>query len=167
MEVCHYEKEKYDFFQGEHLQNIGGGSYLLVEKYSNQDLLLMNEKTGEFVVGIGTQMFSRYPQNEMPTKENTEHGIEWGHGRYLGCTPSRIDFERLRNEFCSMKKEGHDVYDVEIREVLSRVQKIEADSVAEAVDKAEEMYHNEEVVLDSEDYRGVDYVPVLHEEHSR
>ena len=43
-------------------------------------------------------------------------------------------------------------YDVCIREILEKVIEIEADSLEEAEEKVEEMYHNEEIVLDSSDY---------------
>lgn len=43
-------------------------------------------------------------------------------------------------------------YDIEVEEVLRRVVHIEANNIAEAVDKVEEQYKNEEIVLDSSDY---------------
>lgn len=51
-------------------------------------------------------------------------------------------------------------YQIEIREILSRVENIKADSLAEAIDIAMEMYEREEVVLDDKDYKGVDYIPL-------
>lgn len=54
-----------------------------------------------------------------------------------------------------MKKE----YEVEIQEVLSRIQKIEADSMGEAIDKAMELYYGQEIILDSGDMKGVDFLP--------
>lgn len=43
---------------------------------------------------------------------------------------------------------------VEFKEVLSRVVEIEADTEEEALEKANEMYDSEEVVLDPEDFEG-------------
>lgn len=46
-------------------------------------------------------------------------------------------------------------YDVAIEELLTRVIEVEADSDAEAFEIAENMYYNEEVVLDSHDFADV------------
>ena len=43
---------------------------------------------------------------------------------------------------------------VEIKEVLARVIEIEANSKEEALEKASQMYHNEEIVLDDGDFIG-------------
>ena len=47
-----------------------------------------------------------------------------------------------------------------IREILSRVQNIKADTLGDAIDKAMEMYDKEQIVLDASDYKGVDYLPM-------
>ena len=46
-------------------------------------------------------------------------------------------------------------YDVAIEEMSSRVIEVEADSLEDAYYKAETMYYNEEVVLDSSDFADV------------
>ena len=63
-------------------------------------------------------------------------------------------------------------YEIEIKEVLCRVQKVEAESVGEktlgrlfnvigeAIDKAMEMYYGQEIILDAEDMQGVDFMPM-------
>jgi len=43
---------------------------------------------------------------------------------------------------------------VEIKEVLARVVEIEANSKEEDLEKASQMYHNEEIVLDDGDFIG-------------
>ena len=43
-------------------------------------------------------------------------------------------------------------YDIEVEEVLRRVVHVEANNIDEAIDKVEEQYKNEEIVLDSSDY---------------
>lgn len=48
-------------------------------------------------------------------------------------------------------------YEIEIKEVLSRVQKVEAESASEAIDRAMEMYYGQEIILDAEDMKGVDF----------
>ncbi len=46
-------------------------------------------------------------------------------------------------------------YAVEVREILSRVENVKAASLGEAIDKVMEMYHDEEIVLDSGDFQEV------------
>lgn len=48
-------------------------------------------------------------------------------------------------------------YEIEITETLSRVVKVKADNLAEAIEKASDMYYGEQVVLDAEDMKGVDF----------
>lgn len=50
-----------------------------------------------------------------------------------------------------MRKE----YEIEIKEVLSRVQTIEAESMDDAINKAMELYYSEEIVLDANDMKEV------------
>jgi len=44
------------------------------------------------------------------------------------------------------------IYSFEIRETLSRVVEIEAETEEEAIQKVEQEYKNEEIVLDSSDF---------------
>lgn len=46
---------------------------------------------------------------------------------------------------------------IEVEEILQNVYEIEADSLEEAIDKAEEMYRHEEIVLDYEDWKETNY----------
>ena len=41
------------------------------------------------------------------------------------------------------------IFEIQIREELARVEKIEADSLGEAIDKAMDLYYSEQVVLDA------------------
>ena len=50
-------------------------------------------------------------------------------------------------------------FDIEIKEVLSRVETVRAESLDEAINKAMDMYYSEKIVLDSEDMKGVDFSP--------
>jgi hypothetical protein len=56
------------------------------------------------------------------------------------------------------------IFDIEIKEELSRVEHIEADTLDEAIDKAMEMYKKEQIVLDAEDMKGVDFNPMKKEQ---
>lgn len=50
-------------------------------------------------------------------------------------------------------------FDVEIKEVLSRVQKVKAESLDDAINKAMDMYYAEQIVLDR-GHEGVDFAPI-------
>lgn len=50
-------------------------------------------------------------------------------------------------------------YEVEVKEVLSRIETVHADSLEEAIDKVMDKYHAQEIVLDAEDFVGVDFLP--------
>ncbi len=51
-------------------------------------------------------------------------------------------------------------FDIEIKEELSRVEHIEADTLDEAIDKAMELYDKQQIILDAEDMKGVDFQPM-------
>lgn len=63
-----------------------------------------------------------------------------------------------------MRKEGEcrmsRQFEIEIQEILSRVEKVEADSMGEAIDKAMALYYGQEIILDAEDMKGVDFTPI-------
>jgi len=48
-------------------------------------------------------------------------------------------------------------YMIEVEEILQNVYEIEADSLEDAIDKAQEMYTNEEIVLDYEALKETNY----------
>ncbi len=55
------------------------------------------------------------------------------------------------------------VFEIEISEQLSRVEKIEAETLGDAIDKAMEHYYGQQVILDAEDMKGVDFKPMNEE----
>lgn len=55
-------------------------------------------------------------------------------------------------------------FDVEIKELLSRVQRVKAESLDDAINKAMDMYYSEKIVLGSEDMKGVDFSPYTEEQ---
>lgn len=57
-----------------------------------------------------------------------------------------------------MAKEVRD-YEVEVKEVLSRIETIHAESLEDAIDKVMNKYHAQEIILDAEDFVGVDFLP--------
>lgn len=55
-------------------------------------------------------------------------------------------------------------YDIEITETLQRIQKVEAECLSEAIDKAMDMYYNQKIILDAEDMKGVEFQSACKEE---
>ncbi len=158
--MFHYEQEEHDFKQGEVLHNFNGTDYKVMERYSANNYLMMNMASGQFMVAVGLQYYSRYPYAGEYTKDNAEVGIEWGHGVYLSATPSEIDFVGLRAEYCEPYRQTGDNFSIEIREVLSRVENIRADCLGDAIDEAVKRYQSEKIVLDADDHRETKYLPV-------
>lgn len=157
--MFHYEQKEHEFKHGEVLHNFNGTNYKVMECYSKRNLLLMNMASGQFVVAVDTAFYNRYPHAGEYTKDNAEAGIEWGHGDYLTARPSDIDFVGLRAQYCEPYQQKGTSFPIEIREVLSRVENIEAETLGDAIDKAMELYKKSEVVLDAEDFRDVSYLP--------
>lgn len=51
-------------------------------------------------------------------------------------------------------------FKIEVKETLIRVVDIEADSIDDAFSKVREMYRDEEIVLDSDDYVDTEFIEV-------
>lgn len=163
----HYEKKERTFRTGEILHNLNGTDYRVVEVFSPDNLLLVNEKSGNYVVGCNVEYFLRCPKyqgdggREELDAENAEYGIEWGRGVYLSNKLSEIDVAALKKEYGAepaADKQG--IFEIEVREILSRVESVPAESLGEAIDRVTEQYKNGEIVLNENDYKGVDYIPL-------
>lgn len=157
--MFHYEQREHAFQPGEVLHNFNGTDYKVMECYSRNNLLMMNMAAGTFLVAVGVAYYDRYPNAGKYTKDNAETGIEWGHGHYPSGKMSDIDFAALRAEYCEPYKQKGNSFSVEIREVLSRVENIHAETLGDAIDKAMELYKHSEIVLDAGDFRDVSYLP--------
>lgn len=94
-----YELLESSFSQGDILHNFNGSDYRVMERLSARNLLLMDMKQGNFVVGIGTSLYSRHEKGVELTEDNQTIAVSWDHGVYLGSTPSEIDFEELRERY--------------------------------------------------------------------
>lgn len=103
------------FEQGEILHNFNGSDYRVMERLSAKNLLLQDERSGNFVVALGVSLFARHPKGTEAKEGNCQIGIEWGHGVYLGSTPSAIDFRHIRQEYGN-EKTIEDIH--EYREML-------------------------------------------------
>lgn len=53
-----------------------------------------------------------------------------------------------------------ETFKIEIKETLSRTIEIEANSMDEAYSKVREMYRDEEILLDSDDYVDTDFIEI-------
>lgn len=51
-------------------------------------------------------------------------------------------------------------FQIEIKEELARVENIKAETLADAIDKAMELYYGQKIILDAEDMKGVDFQPM-------
>lgn len=161
--MFHYEKKEHEFKPGEVLRNFNGTEYKVMECYNKNNILMINMTSGQFLVAVNTIFYNRYPHAGKYTKDNAETGIEWGYGVSLSAKPSEIDFAELRAKYCEPYEQKGNSFPIEIREVLSRVENIEAETLGDAIDKAMELYKHSEIVLDVEDFRDVSYLPAKSE----
>ena len=79
---------------------------------------------------------------------------------YLGTTPSEIDFLALRKEYGEereVEQDGKKAFEIEITETLQKIQTIEADCLGDAIDKAMDMYYGQQIILDAEDMKDVEF----------
>lgn len=100
----HYKRLEKTFKQGEILHNFNGSDYRVLEKLSDNNLLLMDVATGSFTVGIGVSYFAKYPKCEDISSELCEEAIEWEHGVYLGSSLFQIDFPSIQKEYGKARK---------------------------------------------------------------
>jgi hypothetical protein len=56
-----------------------------------------------------------------------------------------------------------ETFEIEVHEILSRVVRVEAESMNDAISKVNDMYHNEEIVLDAEDYKYTEIKPFFND----
>lgn len=100
----HYEKINQKFIENEKYNNFNDREYILVAKFSENTFFMQDTKSREYIVAIDVKAFKRYPSNEIPNNSNTEIGIMWEHGRYLGKNLIDIDIYSLKKEFSPQKK---------------------------------------------------------------
>lgn len=167
----HYEDMKVKNYPGEIVHNFNGHSYRILEKIADKNYVLLDLNSSCFAVAIGMNTYRRYPSGKEPTSENSVVGVSWDHGVYLPSIPSTIDFKLLKENYGEQKKEEESdekkEFDIEIKEILSRVERVEADCIGDAIDKAMEMYYAEEIVLDADDFKSVDFNRYTNEEKKR
>lgn len=96
--MYHYEKMSREFQAGDVIHNLNGSDYTVLEKYTNSNLLVQSD-SGQYIVAIGCSYYTKSPLGEVATKDNSEIGVEWNHGVYLGWEKTEIDFEALRKDY--------------------------------------------------------------------
>lgn len=157
-----YDRIDHDFRKGRTFRNLNGRRYRIIEKFSDKDFLVMDTKSGQFVMASDVKMFLRYPKDEAPNAFNIERGAEWSHGLYLGETLRAVNFNELNRRYGNHEKvmpNEDGSFDIEIQEILSRVENVKAGTLGEAIDKAMELYDKEQIVLGADDMKGVDFMP--------
>ncbi len=100
-------------------------------------------------------------------KEDSQFDIELSSDACLALMNEyeMIDFAALKKEYGqepAPDKQG--IFEIEVREILSRVESVPAESLGEAIDRVTERYKSGEIVLDANDYKGVDYIPLEEQE---
>lgn len=151
-----------EFYQGDILQNFNGNFYRVMEVLKKKDLVLMDINTGKFIVGLGTRMFERFPKGMPKDDDHKVKRIEWDNGIYLSQTPSDIDFIKIKEEYgkkAIQEPDGIKDYQIEIKEELARVESIQAETLGDAIDKAMDMYYGQDIILDADDMKNVDFKP--------
>ncbi len=100
----HYEPLEHDFKNGEIIHNFNGKDYRILSVLSPDNLLLMGVSDGQFVAGIGVQMYERYPKEQMKMGAGTVVAVEWQHGVYLGSDITKIDCDILKQDYGKPEK---------------------------------------------------------------
>lgn len=101
----HYEQAEHDFHAGEIVRNLNGTDYRVLDVLSPENLLMMNVRSGEILVGVGTKYYRRTPKEGYTSPDSMICGIEWGHGVYLGNRITDIVFEDVRSRYGVAKEE--------------------------------------------------------------
>ncbi len=78
--------------------------YRILSVLSPDNLLLMGVSDGQFVAGIGVQMYERYPKEQMKMGAGTVVAVEWQHGVYLGNDITKIDCDILKQDYGKPEK---------------------------------------------------------------
>ena len=167
-EIPHYEKLDTVIKTGDIYHNFNGNDYRVMEKYSDRNMLLMDVNSGNMLVGKGVFEYKRVPKGEAIDDKDVINAIEWDHGIYLPNVFSLIDFKLLKENYSEIKEEiSTDKEDqefmVEIKETLSRIEKLIAPDLDEAIRMAQEKYENEDIILDADDMKDVSFGPYENE----
>lgn len=95
----HYEAVEHDFRQGEILHNLNGSDYRVLSVLNEENLLLMSQSNGQFIVAVNTVMYERTPKEEHLSADSIIRGIEWGHGIYLGNDLMKMNLQEIQKKY--------------------------------------------------------------------
>lgn len=136
-----YEEQESLFEQGGLLQDFDRADYRVLECYSQNNLLLLNQKTGKLLVAVDVKCYDRYPYAGRASKENRETGIKWKQAVYLNLVPSQLDFKALKEEY---RERGMELVEKsteeKIQDAISKAGDMPDGSLGEAIDQAMEVY---------------------------
>lgn len=136
-----YEEQESLFEQGGLLQDFDRADYRVLECYSQNNLLLLNQKTGKLLVAVDVKCYDRYPYAGRASKENRETGIKWKQAVYLNPVPSQLDFKALKEEY---RERGMELVEKsteeKIQDAISKAGDMPDGSLGEAIDQAMEVY---------------------------
>ena len=135
------EEQESLFEQGGLLQDFDRADYRVLECYSQNNLLLLNQKTGKLLVAVDVKCYDRYPYAGRASKENRETGIKWKQAVYLNPVPSQLDFKALKEEY---RERGMELVEKstekKIQDAISKAGDMPDGSLGEAIDQAMEVY---------------------------
>lgn len=136
-----YEERERCIGQGELLQDFDGTGYRVLECYSRDNFLLINQETGKLFVAVDVKCYERYPYAGKATEKNRETGIKWEKAVYLNPVPSRLDFRALKEEYGREREPAEKSMDEKMQEAISKAGDMPAESLGETIDRAMEIYH--------------------------
>ena len=137
-----YEEQEHCIERGELLQDFDGTGYRVLECYSRDNFLLINQETGNLFVAVNVKCYDRYPYAGEASKENRETGIKWEKAVYLNPVPSRLDFKALKEEYEEKGMGPEEKSEEEkIQEAIAKAGDMPVGSLGEKIDRAMEIYH--------------------------
>lgn len=141
-----YEEQERCIVQGELLQDFEGTRYRVLECYSRNNMLLLNQETGKLLVAVDVKCYDRYPYAGETSEENRETGIKWEKAVYLNPVPSQLDFKALKAEYGEKGMEPVEKSTEEkIQDAISKAGDMPAENLGEAIDRAMEIYQKSQI----------------------
>lgn len=192
--VLHYERVERTFERGQVFHNFNDHDYMVLEALSPKNLVVMDMKSGSLTVALGANEYKRYPKDENPTEDNTTIGVSWEHGIYLGSKLSTTNFKAYKKEYgtpdliedvydyrASLKRKFYFLEDLSkdddipkkiqndiLHEMYEKFSTLEEDTFMDRLEDGKYdtgfVKESEQLVLNSEDINGVDFLPYSEEQ---
>lgn len=100
----HYEAVEHDFRQGEILHNLNGYDYRVLSVLGKDNLLLMSQSDGQYIVAVNTVLYERSPKEGKVSEDSVVRRIEWGHGVYFGSDLMNMNLQEIQREYGTDRK---------------------------------------------------------------